>query len=494
MVMFTDVFFNVENISGKDVIIFGSYRLRPHTRTDLFKSIPGLSESRILDALRSPHGELYMLSVVHKKLSILDFRLATIDNVRVDPAHIAALNIPKRGEVLGFDGSSLKWVTAGGGGEVEAPLYREEDIIHLGRAGPHTSGYLSREDWLMFSNISTGFRIWQYCDIGRDVGVSLKIKSFNNVEIPFNAGSIVSGSAVIVKTHSTGEAPGTRWWDRFGFSSTTKIISHMYDDIILNHAPPPDEDCRVYFLVVLPAGAEIPESYSGAPPFVRKVRAEYFDFVDLNSSKSEMIKGEKRFKSDTTFETNVKILGDTQVRGDIEAHGLTFGNNAGSYYVLTSNSLGRGTWQPSPIVSGGPPTNCYDGQLWMKTPEFQPYVYDGTRGKWLCVSERSVCAWSNQLVAHSYLSLSGSATGDLIPYNCTLIGLVASCERGGPWTAELHVDNALVAGASMGVGSDGRGIKLDLNADFSVGSRLQFFVNGHNIDKPKIEAIFRKNT
>jgi hypothetical protein len=102
-------------------------------------------------------------------------------------------------------------------------------------------------------------------------------------------------------------------------------------------------------------------------------------------------------------------------------------------------------------------------------------------------------AWSPQLLAHAYLTHGGGSTSDILPFKGTLVGLVASSERGSVWTAEIHVNNSLVPGAAIGVGEDGRGFRVDLNVQFNLGDRIQFFVNGHMIDKPKIEAIFRKS-
>lgn len=492
MVSHTEVFFHVENVSNKDVILFGSYRLRAGAKTDLFRSIPSLSESRVLDALRSPTGELYVFSI-QRKIAIHGFRLATIDNVVVNAGHIAASNTPERGKVLGFDGTGLKWVSGGGGHvDVDAPLARDGDVLRLDRAGPHTSGYLSKEDWLMFSNITTGFRIWQYCDLGKDPGVKCKITSFNNVEIPFNAGSIVNGSAVIVRSVDN-TAPGRSLWGKLFGGNGICVVQHVGDEVVLNRAPDGAEACRVYFLVSLPAGLEVPVEYGGAPDYVRKLRAEYFDFIDLNSSKTEFIKGKKTFKSDVTVESNQNISGDLAVRGEVATHAITLKDSPQANYSLTSSAMGRGSWQPNPLVSDGPPLNCYSGQLWIKSPECELYVYDGGRECWLGVAERSISAWSPQLLAHAYLAQGGGTTCDIVPYRATLVGLLGASERGGVWTAEIHVNGVAVAGATVGIGEDGRGYRFDLNIQFNAGDRLQFFVNGHMIDKPKIEAMFRKS-
>ena len=492
MVSYTEVYFHVENMSNKDLILFGSYRLRPGARTDLFRSIPSLSETRILDALRSPSGELYVFSI-QKKIVIHGFRLATLDNVIIDVGHVGTSNAPERGKVLGFDGTGLKWVSGGGGHvDVDAPLARDGDVLRLDRAGPHTSGYLSKEDWLMFSNITTGFRIWQHCDLGLDSGVKCKITSFSNLEIPFNAGSIINGSAVIVKSYDN-TAPGRTFWSKLSGDAGVCVVQHIGDEILLNRAPGASEECRAYFLVSLPAGLEVPPEYGGAPDYVRKMRAEYFDFIDLNSSKTELIKGKKIFKSDASFESNQSIGGDLAVSGGVAAHSITIKNSPQANYSLTSSAMGSGSWQPNPLVSDGPPLNCYNGQLWVKAPSYDLYVYDGVRECWLGAAERSVSAWSSQLLSHSYLAPHGGSTCDVVPYKATLVGLVTSSERGPVWTAEVHVNGAAVAGAVVSCGEDGRGFRFDLNVAFNAGDRLQFFANGHMVDKPKIEAIFRRS-
>jgi hypothetical protein len=49
-----------------------------------------------------------------------------------------------------------------------------------------------------------------------------------------------------------------------------------------------------------------------------------------------------------------------------------------------------------------------------------------------------------------------------------------------------------VPGAVIGLGPDGLGSRGGLSATFNAGDKLQFFVNGYNVDKPKIEAVFKK--
>jgi len=385
-------------------------------------------------------------------------------------------------------------VVSGGGSyvDVDPPLFREGDVVKLDRAGAHSSGYLSKEDWLMFSNITTGFRIWQYCDVSNDPGVRCKITSFNNVEIPFNPGSIVNGSAVIVKTEDSNAPPDRGLFGWLVRDPGVCVIQHIGDEVVLSRAPKSGAGCRLYFLVSLPAGTEIPVGYEGAPQYVRKVRSEYFDFIDLNSSKTEFIKGKKSFKSDISFESGLSVAGDATLSGNIYAHSISLNDTPQSNYVLTSSALGRGSWQPSPLVSEGPPLSCYNGQLWVKSPEYDLYVYDGNRECWVGVAERSISGWSGQLVAHSYLSNAGNLTSEVLPFKCVLVGMTATSERGVVWTAEIHTNNSSVSGAAVGVGEDGRGFRGDLNIEFNAGDRIQFFVNGHNIDRPKIEAIFRK--
>lgn len=493
MVAHTRVYFNVENISNKDINLFGSYRLGAGNSVDLFKAIPSLSESRLIDALRAPLGELYIFAVLQKKIAIHDFKLASFDNVFIDAEHISSKNAPERGTVLSYDGSGLFWSRSSGGGyfEADAPLVRDGDTLRLDRAGPHTSGYLSKEDWLAFSNITTGFRVWQYCDLPSDPGVKCKITSFSSVDIPFSESSIVNGSAVIVNS-DTLLAPGRNFWNKVSGKKPVSVIQHIGNDVVLSSAPDKSEPCRLYFLVCLPPGMDIPEKYNGAPAYVRKVRADYFDFIDLNSSRTEIIKGKKTFKSDVTFESNQSISGKLSVGEVISAHSIILKDSPQANYTLTSSAMGSGSWQPNPLVSSGPPLNCYDGQLWVSSNNFELFVYDGVRGCWVGVAERPVSAWSPQLLSHGYLGVSGGSTSDILPYRAVLVGLVASSGKGVPWTAEVHVNGVAIAGAAVGVGEDGRGYRMNLNVEFSAGDQLQFFVNGHMVDKPKIEAIFRK--
>jgi hypothetical protein len=491
MIKYTESKLVLTNISGFDVKVFGKAIIPVSKSLDLFKTITGLTEASVLEALSAPHGELYKKTQVLKELKIDELSLAHLTNSFVDAWNIKASGEAGKDKYLTADEKgNLVWrhINVEDRIQYHTPLFKDKETIGINRAGPNSSGYLSKEDWLLFKGRHTGFRVWQYQDFDNISEVAITLNKFENGQSKFEESWIVDGSAVIsLKDKST--------FPKTGLLGKTVIVNqHIGKDVVLNHIPSA-KPCRVWFLVSLPVGHSIPEKYVQPPRSVSNSRIELLDIFDIDAPGDKQVFGKKTFSNDVNFAKSVKIHENLSGMQSVSTKSLIVETGAASNYSLISNSVGQGEWKPSPVVSSHPPNNYYNGQLWVKEPGFQLYVFDGIRSKWLSVSERVISGVLNTTIAsHTYLNtfdnVSMQSGGETLVDNSCLVGLVASCDGSESWKAEVHVNNKLVDGAELHV-INGKSVNTSYNINIPKGASIQLFVNGERIAMPKVQAIFK---
>ncbi len=453
MVVFTECSLVVQNLTNKELGIFGTYRLR-RGPVDLFKEIPDLTESHVINALKAPGGELYNLVKVKRVIEITRINLSVWDNVSVGADAIRAVNRPVNGDVLSYSDDGLQWIRPAGGSEValpapEFPLVLAGDRLGIAKAGPESGGYLSREDWLRFANRLDGVRIWRKVDLSAGEA---------HYTIPADVGVVVSGSAVVVSTDGR-KAPGV-WWRR----DPLLVTSHVGDTVTFNRAV--REDCALYYLVVLGSGDGVPAGYEGAPEYVRKLRSEYLDTQDLGNASAEQIRGRKVFAADV-------IMSDLRVNDT-----FAYPPGADTGLVMTSNGVGEGSWCASPVVSLGPPANPYRGQLWVRQSDFRLFIYSGV---WMSVAERRISGGVDQLCGGTYLAAIGSG---LITAPGRIVHIAAVGRCAGHWTGEVHIN-----GRPVGSVSGGNWAELDVSV--VPGDLVSFYINGSGVDCPRVEVVLK---
>ena len=132
-----------------------------------------------------------------------------------------------------------------------------------------------------------------------------------------------------------------------------------------------------------------------------------------------------------------------------------------------------------------------DGQL---------LVYNGTSGKWEPTSFEvsKIKSWSfggsnnSNNTTNMYLSrFDGTPLNEspyIAYYNCELNAFSLSSNVASTWTAEVHINGISVATLSSG------GLQYASVANLSIvintGDRISFYVNGTNVNKPSIDALF----
>lgn len=152
-----------------------------------------------------------------------------------------------------------------------------------------------------------------------------------------------------------------------------------------------------------------------------------------------------------------------------------------------------------PVTSFLPPLSPYHGQLWVKTPEYELFVYDPNRGKW--ISPRTISTSASRFsfnASNIYLRSSDGCPSNIspfvLPFDCTLVGMSASAELAATWTIEARVNNVLVPGASLTVSSATQGLDFLLNIDFSEGDAVQIYLSSlSGIRRPRATLFFSRS-
>lgn len=93
--------FIVRNISNRVIKALGKVPLNPSSQPrDLFKTIPGLSESAVLEALQAPNGKLYKDIFVNRNLKIESYNLMHLNNLHIKLDNLVTSNKPTDGQIL----------------------------------------------------------------------------------------------------------------------------------------------------------------------------------------------------------------------------------------------------------------------------------------------------------------------------------------------------------------------------------------------------------
>jgi len=80
----------------------------------------------------------------------------------------------------------------------------------------------------------------------------------------------------------------------------------------------------------------------------------------------------------------------------------------------------------------------------------------------------------------------------ILPFDATLIAVSASGAAAQTWAAEVHLLGSLIAGALVNVTAAQSAFTAALSIDFDAGDGVQLFCNGTSIDRPNIDAVFRR--
>lgn len=466
----------VRNNARKAVKVLGRATIPPSEACNLFDVIPNLSEILIVDALRMPDGELYQKSV-EGQIEIVECDLVVFNNTNVVPV----VQIHKAAEEV----------------RVDAPLYLENGNIKINKVNEYNDGFLSKLDFLDLKRQSFKVTVWQYQDFSNITDITLKIDQFNNFN--FDANAIVNGSAFVVSAAAQDELVhrGNFWSKLLKKTQAVKVANHLKDTVILDGSVPTNTTLRVYFLVsALPQEVSANKVLPKVPDIVRRGRIELIEANTVESGKSSVIAGEKRFVNTTVFsKVGVGCEPDNcslTVAGGIKTDGLTLSAKAQAGLFLQTNSLGQGSWAPVVVTGHDPPNISMPGSLWCKSPENLLYFFDTQIQRW--VSSDSECVYvksSQQVVNNSYLDIinGGYDHSPSMKYNKDFVikDLEFDTEQTAQLALELHTDGGLLEGGRFEFSGTGKYVVNNVNIIIKAGVPIRFFVNGSSITKPRVK-------
>lgn len=500
----------IENISNKAVRLLGLSTIVPGQIVEFFDEVDPntLYEDLIIKGLEKPWGDLYNEVVIKKTLVIHRLVLSSFYYSIVGPRNINATNAYFPGAVPSVvDDDRFSWISPAIA-SVNAPLELNSGVLSIPKADATTDGYLSKEDWLRFDAAAKpAMKIWQYQDFSAPIGTSLSLTSFQNgTGLSFNASYIIDDTAQIVLASDSAKPPTTTLSIPAKYLPSNRVVvtSQIGTTVILNASPEASLSCRVFYLIDLPAGVPLPAGYQEDPEFLNDSSLDYIDENYVNQNQDESVFGVKTFVDNLIASSNVGI-GTASPGAKLDVVGLTrttafqLPSGAVDGYFLRSDSSGLAAWAQisAATIDLSAPVSPYPGQLWIKVPEYELYIYDSVRGKWL--SPRSVTSGASRNMHNAsniYLyAEDGAATSVspfVLPFNSTLIAMSASCREPETWTAEIRISNLAVPGASLSLMASTYSFSNTLNIDLNQGDKIQFFANGNGLSFPRMTAVFAR--
>jgi hypothetical protein len=136
-------------------------------------------------------------------------------------------------------------------------------------------------------------------------------------------------------------------------------------------------------------------------------------------------------------------------------------------------------------------TMYFNGTEWLSTPgdttiqelvEGAPYMVFSVQGS------------RRKKATKSYLESNNLFTNIvpiLIPRKMRLDSISVATEGAFTWVAEVHIDGVAVPEASLTLTGEAEKIMNNVNVVIEAGARLSLYVNGDNIEKPRILLTFK---
>lgn len=179
-------------------------------------------------------------------------------------------------------------------------------------------------------------------------------------------------------------------------------------------------------------------------------------------------------------------------------NGLILFNNSDNRINLYDGYLDRWIDTSNPVQSITPPIDPYPGQLWIKAPDYELFVYDSTRGKWLSSKIITTTAARNSPVAQNiYMRTADGGPSNIfpfvLPYDATLIGITASGKISQTWTVQARVGNVPIPGAELNIASSSAASDFSLNIDFNAEDGVQIYLSSSvRVQRPRATFFFAR--
>lgn len=139
-----------------------------------------------------------------------------------------------------------------------------------------------------------------------------------------------------------------------------------------------------------------------------------------------------------------------------------------------------------PVDTAAPVSPLVNGQI--VTVAGIPYVYDGSRGKFLSIDRPHYITDRNANATKVYTRVGEgtvtSQTGLRVLRNATITGIAVQTDGVETWTFEVRKNDVVTPIASLAVVAAQGNQSAVLNVNVNQGDELQFFINGAGIDHP----------
>ena len=328
--------------------------------------------------------------------------------------------------------------------------------------------------FLFGASSSNGYNIFNSLPFGIGVsGNSLVLRNAFTVGQAFNGfGSIqtLTGATIITGT-GTNFLTTLNVGDTIRFGSNNYTVSAITTDtsLTITTTAQTTSASSTYFV---PGGEKF---YIASNGNVRSHSNSISGFTVLHQSGGTPV-----------FNVDTKNL-RTSINGGLT---ITSGITANTFFNDTEQIYGN-------VIKSTPPINT--GNTWVRSIDYEEFIYDAIRAKWLSNSEQRLTgAKASNSATTQFLSyedgLFFSTTPFRIPYDSTITKIVMAGVSADTWQAFVTTGSSMSTDfiATLGVSANIYSARTDYNVNVLSGQTLYLGFSGTSVNQPRVDIYFKR--
>lgn len=180
------------------------------------------------------------------------------------------------------------------------------------------------------------------------------------------------------------------------------------------------------------------------------------------------------------------VTGDTTFSVNLSANTIS----AQNLFVQTLTS------QNSTVVfSNSAPST---GNTWVRTLDYEFFIYDEIRNKWLSPSVQKVSGSRNNTIVtdqflRHYDGTPFNLAGYLLPYDSTIVGMLAESNSAQTWQALINTGSTITDVLySLPIHTSINASNIILNLDVNSGDTVYLALSGDSINFPRVDIYLKR--
>lgn len=164
--------------------------------------------------------------------------------------------------------------------------------------------------------------------------------------------------------------------------------------------------------------------------------------------------------------------------------------SASTYFMATEQIYGT-------VIKSTAPINT--GNTWTRNTDYEHFIYDAIRGKWLSTDEQRLTAVrANNATATQFLRVEDnqviSTTPFRVPYDATITKIVMASSSNDTWQAMITTGSTMGTDfiTFLGVSVGAYSAKTDFNVNIISGQTLYIGLSGTSVSQPRVDVYFKR--